>query len=293
MRFKSASVANIFWSEKGFDISSFGRVQDLVRKLRKTFDETSMNEMIEIIKDCIGDSASEINSKLNLNNDNESMIILGYSDLETGDTEISNLKLRINLCNQKNNMRVKILFLTSVVFNSELDVSDTVENVDKYVKLGRNLCEMVFNKIKDDYDLGDKNYEVSIAGIGTKDSGLETIINAFERGNFADVYQAEVMDVYRLLLMNGRYIEEDLPKTPDEMKGLIKKCKIRQAKIELYDDAIGIPFILANSGICKNGNLDENDYRFIVHLSGENEMVPSRNPTLLNNDIAGELVAKT
>jgi biotin-(acetyl-CoA carboxylase) ligase len=294
--FTSASIANILWTEYGFDIDQAGGVENLSEDIKAVFDSAFDAEIAKTVKSFIM-NPSEYTRKLDLNIKGESIILIRYQRPKQGsknnDAYIDELILRVNLCDRKKNMKTKILYIVKIKFPNDLDVSKTANVVDTYVSLGRKLCEIVFNTIKDKYSLGNKNYEASIAGIGTNDNEIDCIIDAFEKAKFDEIDKSKIIDVYRLLLMDGKNFPEELPKTYEEFETLLKRYNIPIARIELTDNFKDILYLLVNLGSGKSGKMIDENYRRMVHISNVGKIGSVRNPNLLTLDIIGELVAKT
>jgi len=142
--------------------------------------------------------------------------------------------------------------------------------------------------------LGNKNYETSIAGIGTTDEELDDIIIKLNAGSEkVKVNPSKIVDAYKLLLMNGEIVSETLPTSPEELQNFVNRHKLRLAKIHLFEKSTEIPYLLLNAGIYKDGVLVEDIYRLLIHLSKDIDNMLSERPNLLTTDIIGELLAKT
>jgi hypothetical protein len=300
--FTSGSLANIFWAESGFDIKNIGGIEELADDLEGSL-KTSINEICNIFKK-YNIYFDEIRRKLYKSNLNESLILLGVqkvdSMVESIKIHIDDLVVRINLCDKAKNMKAKIIFLIKFKFGSKgvvvpASAANTLSVIKKLTSMGRELCKFIFDKLKDKYNLGKKNYEASIAGIGTNDEQIEDIINSYEQAKFDGKYPSKIADVYRILLMNGEIVSRELPKDPEEItdfvKEFVKSKKICFARIDLRERAAEIPYLLINSNMPSENS--EDNYRIILHISKDVDNRLSDHPRLLTSDIVGELLAKT
>lgn len=265
LKFRGSCTANLLWFNKGFQLPD-GDVEVLGNALTEHFGKY---KIVEKINEVLEENMIKSNEKPTLFRLDSSigyhyLNILKMKDVNFDGNIIKDLVLRIHLCNDKANMKAKIVAIFDMLFKCGLSTKDIINYEIKIIELQKELCHIIFNSLSvDEFPLGGKNYECSIYSIGFSDDNISTLIEA-NNLNIDGNSSQEVIDVYRVLLLDGVYISaEKLPNDPESILGLFKKGKMERANIILYDPDGKIPIENVNYEI---GDREEDKSYIIANL---------------------------
>ena len=247
-------MASVLWTDLGFDYSE--GLRETCTRITQTLSD---DQIIDQINNSIGNQSPTVKEapfNIKVESGRERVKVVHYSNLSIGGIDVEDFAIRIHVCNRALGMKCKITVFSVFDLKSMAYLS-AKRDINAIRQKHREICDLIYSKIADEFGLGGVNYTSCITTVESKDHDIDSIVQstfAKDVGKFEfldSVGERKIADTWRLLLddTDGSTLEQKTEVSDIEMT-LARKIyegNVDEFKIKIYQNKkIVIPALVVN-----------------------------------------------
>ena len=246
IKFGGASIATVFWTNRGFTPSPATGVVEAGEKLLAHLEEKKIiDDILRMMPHMEGEGIKgQLGLTFNYAIGNEYIEIVDLRDISYPLYNLKKFGARIFICNNEEGRRAKVVTLMDLDFKeSPINAKEMVKTIETFLEFQASVCRFIYDNIPLNFELGEVIYRSNIVSVESNDKEIDVIIESIYdlktnkfiiKPMYTEIEDEKLHDTYYVLLSHKDLISKEINRKliEDEMS----KHKVKQSNMIFYQE---------------------------------------------------------